>query len=86
MVAKKAQRAANGKKKHNFINLTTHMLQMLTAQTNKEMHCKYSLIMYLFVNEGFVGYGGRESSTCCNFRKHMQIEKAPANQENVFIN
>ncbi len=22
----------------------------------------------------------------CNFRKHMQIEKAPANQENIFIN
>ncbi len=31
------------------------------------------------------GYGGRESSTRCNFRKHMQIEKAPANQENIFI-
>ncbi len=30
-------------------------------------------------------YGGRESSTHCNFRKHMQIEKAPANQENIFI-
>ncbi len=26
-----------------------------------------------------------ESSKRCNFRKHMQIEKAPANQEN-FIN
>ncbi len=22
----------------------------------------------------------------CNFRKHMQIEKAPANQEHIFIN
>jgi len=22
------------------------------------------------------------SSTCCNFRKHMQIEKAPANKKN----
>ncbi len=30
-------------------------------------------------------YGGRESSTRWNFRKHMQIEKAPANQENIFI-
>ncbi len=30
-------------------------------------------------------YGGWESSTRCNFRKHMQIEKAPANQENIFI-
>ncbi len=30
-------------------------------------------------------YGGRESSTRCDFRKHMQIEKAPANQENIFI-
>ncbi len=30
-------------------------------------------------------YGGRESSMCCNFRKHMQIEKAPANQEKNFI-
>ncbi len=30
-------------------------------------------------------YGGRESSTRCNFRKHMQIEKARANQENIFI-
>ncbi len=29
--------------------------------------------------------GGRESSTRCNVRKHMQIEKAPANQENIFI-
>ncbi len=31
----------------------------------------------------------RNSTKCisarCNFRKHMQIEKAPANQENVFI-
>ncbi|KAL1277846.1 hypothetical protein QQF64_024519 [Cirrhinus molitorella] len=25
-------------------------------------------------------YGGRESSTHCNFRKHRQKEKAPANQ------
>ncbi len=32
-----------------------------------------------------ISYGGRESSTRCNFRKHMQIEKAPANQENIFI-
>ncbi len=31
-------------------------------------------------------YGSRESSTRCNFRKHMQREKAPANQENIFIN
>ncbi len=31
-------------------------------------------------------YGGRESSMRCNFRKHMQIEQAPANQENIFIN
>ncbi len=30
-------------------------------------------------------YGGQESSMRCNFRKHMQIEKAPANQENIFI-
>ncbi len=22
----------------------------------------------------------------CNFRKHMQIEKSPASQENIFIN
>ncbi len=32
-----------------------------------------------------VRYGGRESSTRCNFRKYMQIEKAPANKENIFI-
>ncbi len=31
-------------------------------------------------------YGGRESSMRCNFRKHMQIEKSPASQENIFIN
>ncbi len=30
-------------------------------------------------------YGGRESSTRCNFRKRMQIEILPANQENIFI-
>ncbi len=30
-------------------------------------------------------YGGRENSTRCNFRKHMQIEKSPADQENIFI-
>ncbi len=30
-------------------------------------------------------YGGQESSMHCNFRKHMQIEKSPANQENIFI-
>ncbi len=30
-------------------------------------------------------YGGRESSTRCNFRKHIQIEKVAANQENIFI-
>ncbi len=30
-------------------------------------------------------YGGRESSMRCNFRKHMQIEKAPANQEKIFF-
>ncbi len=28
-------------------------------------------------------YGVRESSPLCNFRKHIQIEKAPANQENI---
>ncbi len=30
-------------------------------------------------------YGGWESSTRCNFRKNMQIEKAPANKKNIFI-
>ncbi len=30
-------------------------------------------------------YDGRESSMRRNFRKHMQIEKTPANQENIFI-
>ncbi len=30
-------------------------------------------------------YGGRESSMHCYFIKHVQTEKAPANQENVFI-
>ncbi len=30
-------------------------------------------------------YGGRESSTPCNFRTHMQIEKALANKENILI-
>ncbi len=35
--------------------------------------------------EKAVLYGGRESSMRCNFRKHMQIEKAPTNQENIFI-
>ncbi len=29
--------------------------------------------------------GVRESSTRCNFRTHMQIEKSPADQENIFI-
>ncbi len=33
----------------------------------------------------FNRYGGRESSMRCNFIKHMQIEKAPSNQENSFI-
>ncbi len=31
------------------------------------------------------GLVGRESSTHCNFRKHMQIEKAPKKQENIFV-
>ncbi len=31
-------------------------------------------------------YGNRESSTRCNFRKHIQIENAPVNPENIFIN
>ncbi len=30
-------------------------------------------------------YGDQESSTRCNFRKHMQIEKAPANPKKKFI-
>ncbi len=30
-------------------------------------------------------YSDRESSMRCNFRKHIQIEKAPPNQENIFI-
>ncbi len=30
-------------------------------------------------------YGGWASSMRFYFRKHMQIEKAPANQENIFI-
>ncbi len=38
------------------------------------------------VQVSFAFYGGRDNSTRCNFRKHMQIEKAPANQENNFIN
>ncbi len=45
---------------------------------NSQLH----LYICLFV---FPLYGGRESSTRCNFRKHMQIEKAPANKENIFI-
>ncbi len=28
-------------KENNFLNLTTHMLQMLTTQPKKETHCKY---------------------------------------------
>ncbi len=38
-----------------------------------------------FIDESAALYGGRESSMRCNFRKHMQIEKARANQENMFI-
>ncbi len=46
---------------------------------------KLTLVMYWREN-GFHSkwYGGQESSTRCNFRKHVQIEKAPANQENIF--
>ncbi len=29
-------------------------------------------------------YGGRESSTRCSFRKHMQIEKAPATSSSIW--
>ena len=31
-------------------------------------------------------YGGPESSTHCNLRKHMQVDKTQAKQENIFIN
>lgn len=31
-------------------------------------------------------YGGRVSSTHCNLRKRMQVDKTQANSENVFIN
>ncbi len=44
------------------------------------------LVVILEKTVGGVFYGGWESSTCYNFRKHMQIEKAPANQGNIFIN
>jgi len=39
-----------------------------------------------FVQVSFAFYGGRENLTRCNFRKLMQTEKTPANQENNFIN
>ncbi len=45
----------------------------------------WAFFVNIFVCEIEQKYGGRESSTRCNFRKHMQIEKAPANQENIFI-
>ncbi len=46
-MAERAQCTANRKKtpanyENNFVNFTTHALQMLTTQPNKETHCKYS--------------------------------------------
>ncbi len=50
----------------------------------------FQLILFILLiwimNKNKQNYSGRESSTCCNFRKHMQIEKAPANQEKIFFN
>ncbi len=51
-----------------------------------DFYCMLSLFIVLDgYDSRFDKYGGWESSTRCNFRKHMQIEKAPANQENIFI-
>ncbi len=52
-----------------------------TAAQLNQMH----LILVILVSLYTLYYGGRERSARCNFRKHMQIEKAPANQENIFI-
>ncbi len=44
------------------------------------------LHVYIYIYRNYINifYSGRESSTRCNFRKRMQTEKAPANQENIF--
>ena len=44
--------------------------------------CGVFCVMYYW----YVIYGGRHVQTPCNLRKHMQIDKTQANQENLFIN
>ncbi len=53
--------------------MSAHPLLML-ASSHRHIHV---------YNSGINGV--RESSTRCNFRTHMQIEKSPADQENIFI-
>ncbi len=50
------------------------------------MGAKTKVLQFIILVSVFINYSGRESSTRCKFRKHMQIEKAPANQENIFMN
>ncbi len=56
-MAERTQRAANRKNTfNNFINLTTHALQILTTQPNKETRCKYNSLFGCVVSI---------CSTCC---------------------
>ncbi len=71
---------------------------MLTTQTNKETLQIQKMIdedvflicwclFYLHVFSEVAAHCVLSGTVVwCNFRKHRQIEKAPANQENNFIN
>ncbi len=63
-------------------------LNVSNFEKTRKVSFRLGLFLFPFFCESSKGpcYGGRESSTRCNFRKQMQIEKAPANQENIFIN
>ncbi len=63
-----------GNRTHNLLRCWRNALPLSHRNTYIYLRCE--------LKWGF--YGGQESSMHCNFRKHMQIEKAPANQENIF--
>ncbi len=65
-------------------SICTHKNNKTFRSLSQQKLTEYFLQQFSLILWG--KYGGWESSTRCNFRKHMQIEKAPANQENIFIN
>ncbi len=69
------------KKKMCFLNLTTHMLQILSAQPNTHTRCKYSQHNQIHTRAVFATQPN--THTRCKYSQHNQTQKRSANTHNT---